>query len=180
MLISSNPENGSFKSRLPKVMLLKPRIMELCLGTCPHDRSETRKASAKSPLFQRHFFLSVQRRFVEFLARPLPQSFTLVLEPWNFSLLYLLLIVSIIMFQGSIFYITQGCYSSCSEDEPQIWRFPVIRKSREASVRFLRPNPSPLARPWPSTLAISRMRTCLLSLVASSGYCRWWRLRIFS
>ena len=37
------------------------------------------------------------------------------------SLLYLLLIVSIIMFQGSIFYITQGCYSSCSEDEPQIW-----------------------------------------------------------
>lgn len=147
-------------------MLLKPRIMELCLGTCPHDRSETRKASAKSPLFQRHFFLSVQRRFVEFLARPLPQSFTLVLEPWNFSLLYLLLIVSIIMFQGSIFYITQGCYSSCSEDEPQIWRFPVIRKSREASVRFLRPNPSPLARPWPSTLAISRMRTCLQSLVA--------------
>ena len=147
-------------------MLLKPRIMELCLGTCPHDRSETRKASAKSPLFQRHFFLSVQRRFVEFLARPLPQSFTLVLEPWNFSLLYLLLIVSIIMFQGSIFYITQGCYSSCSEDEPQIWRFPVIRKSREASVRFLRPNPSPLARPWPSTLAMSRMRTCLQSLVA--------------
>ena len=128
-------------------MLLKPRIMELCLGTCPHDRSETRKASAKSPLFQPHFFLSVQRRFVEFLARPLPQSFTLVLEPRNFSLLYLLLIVSIIMFQGSIFYITQGCYSSCSEDEPQIWRFPVIRKSREASVRFLRPNPSPLARP---------------------------------
>ena len=180
MLISSNPESGSFKSRLPKVMLLKPRIMELCLGTCPHDRSETRKASAKSPLFQRHFFLSVQRRFVEFLARPLPQSFTLVLEPWNFSLLYLLLIVSIIMFQGSIFYITQGCYSSCSEDEPQIWRFPVIRKSREASVRFLRPNPSPLARPWPSTLAISRMRTCLQSVVASSGYCRWWRLRIFS
>ena len=161
-------------------MLLKPRIMELCLGTCPHDRSETRKASAKSPLFQPHFFLSVQRRFVEFLARPLPQSFTLVLEPWNFSLLYLLLIVSIIMFQGSIFYITQGCYSSCSEDEPQIWRFPVIRKSREASVRFLRPNPSPLARPWPSTLAISRMTTCLQSLVASSGYCRWWRLRIFS
>lgn len=147
-------------------MLLKPRIMELCLGTCPHDRSETRKASAKSPLFQRHFFLSVQRRFVEFLARPLPQSFTLVLEPWNFSLLYLLLIVSIIMFQGSIFYITQGCYCSCSEDEPQIWRFPVIRKSREASVRFLRPNPSPLARPWPSTLAMSRMRTCLQSLVA--------------
>ena len=180
MLTSSNPENGSFKSRLPKVMLLKPRIMELCLGTCPHDRSETRKASAKSPLFQRHFFLSVQRRFVEFLARPLPQSFTLVLEPWNFSLLYLLLIVSIIMFQGSIFYITQGCYCSCSEDEPQIWRFPVIRKSREASVRFLRPNPSPLARLWPSTLAISRMRTCLQSLVASSGYCRWWRLRIFS
>ena len=147
-------------------MLLKPRIMELCLGTCPHDRSETRKASAKSPLFQRHFFLSVQRRFVEFLARPLPQSFTLVLEPWNFSLVYLLLIVSIIMFQGSIFYITQGCYSSCSEDEPQIWRFPVIRKSREASVRFLCPNPSPLARPWPSTLAMSRMRTCLQSLVA--------------
>lgn len=147
-------------------MLLKPRIMELCLGTCPHDRSETRKASAKSPLFQRHFFLSVQRRFKEVLARPLPQSFTLVLEPWNFSLLYLLLIVSIIMFQGSIFYITQGCYSSCSEDEPQIWRFPVIRKSREASVRFLCPNPSPLARPWPSTLAMSRMRTCLQSLVA--------------
>lgn len=161
-------------------MLLKPRIMELCLGTCPHDRSETRKASAKSPLFQRHFFLSVQRRFVEFLARPLPQSFTLVLEPWNFSLLYLLLIVSIIMFQGSIFDITQGCYCSCSEDEPQIWRFPVIRKSREASVRFLRPNPSPLARPWPSTLAVSRMRTCLQTLVASTAYCRWWRLRIFS
>ena len=151
-------------------MSLKPRVMELChplcLGTYPHDRTETRKASAKSPLFQRHFLVSVQWSLVEFLARPLPQSFTLVLEPWNFSLLYLLLIVSIIMFQGSIFYITQGCYCSCSEDEPQIWRFPVIRKSREASVRFLRPNPSPLARPWPSTLAISRMRTCLQSLVA--------------
>ena len=100
-------------------MLLKPRIMELCLGTCPHDRSETRKASAKSPLFQRHFFLSVQRRFKEFLARPLPQSFTLVLEPWNFSLLYLLLIVSIIMFQGSMFYVTRGCYSSCRRTSPK-------------------------------------------------------------
>ena len=46
-------------------------------------------------------------------------SFTLVLEPWNFSLLYLLLIVSIIMFQGSIFYITQGCYSSCRRTSPK-------------------------------------------------------------
>ena len=104
------------------------------------------------------------------MARALPQSFTLVLEPVkSFFILYLLLIISIIMFQGSIFYITWGCYSSCSEDEPQIWRFPVIRKSREASVRFLRPNPSPLARPWPSTLAISRMRTCLQTLLLPQG-----------
>ena len=147
-------------------MSLKPRVMELChplcLGTYPHDRTETRKASAKSPLFQRHFLVSVQWRLVEFLARPLPQSFTLVLEPVkSFFILYLLLIISIIMFQGSIFYITRGCYSSCSEDEPQIWRFPLIRKSREASLHYLRPKPPPLARPWPSTLAISRMRTCL-------------------
>ena len=162
-------------------MSFKPRVMELCLGTYPHDSTETRKASAKSPLLQRHFFVSVQRRLVEFLARPLPQSFTLVLEPVkSFFILYLLLIISIIMFQGCIFYVTRGCYSSCSEDEPQMWRFPLIRKSREASVRFLRPIPSPLVRPWPSTLAISRVRTCLQTLVASSGYCRWWRLRIFS
>lgn len=139
---------GRSKVVSPKVMSLKPRVMELCLGTYPHDRTETRKASAKSPLFQRHFFVSVQRRLVEFLARTLPQSFTLVLEPVkSFSILYLLFLISIITFQGSIFYITRGCYSSCSEDEPQIWRFPVIRKSREASVRFPRPNPSPLARP---------------------------------
>lgn len=101
-------------------MLLKPRIMELCLGTCPHDSTETRKASPKSPLFQRHFFLSVQRRLVEFLARPLPQSFTLVLEPVkSFFILYLLLIISIIMFQGSIFYVTRGCYSSCRRTSPK-------------------------------------------------------------
>ena len=166
-------------------MSLKPWVMELChplcLGKYPRDRTETRKASAKSPLIKRHFFLSVQRGLVEFLARPLPQSFSLVLEPVkSFFILYLLLDISIIMFQGSIFYVTRGCYSSCSEDEPQILRFPVIRKSREASVRFLRPNPSPFARPWPSTLAISRMKTCLQNLVASSGYCRWWGLRIFS
>ena len=139
---------GHSKVVSPKVMSLKPRVMELCFSTYPHDRTETRKASAKSPLFQRHFFVSVQRSLVEFLARPLPQSFTLVLEPVkSFFILYLLLDISIIMFQGSIFYVTRGCYSSCSEDEPQILRFPVIRKSREASVRFLRPNPSPFARP---------------------------------
>ena len=147
------------------------------IPTWPHGNAESKRKIAVISAA----FLSIRStEACGIFGQTSAPSFTLVLEPWNFSLLYLLLIVSIIMFQGSMFYITQGCYSSCSEDEPQIWRFPVIRKSREASVRFLRPNPSPLARPWPSTLANSRMRTCLQNLVASSGYCRWWGLRIFS
>ena len=181
MLVSSNPESGSFKSRLAESYVAETEnygVMPRHMPTWPLGNAESKRKIALISAA----FLSIRSTEVcgIFGQTSAPILYLGVRTVKFFFIIPVIDCIDYYVPRLYFLHFTQGCYSSCSEDEPQIWRFPVIRKSREASVRFLRPNPSPLARPWPSTLAISRMRTCLQSLVASSGYCRWWRLRIFS
>ena len=181
MLVSSNPESGSFKSRLAESYVAETEnygVMPRHMPTWPLGNAESKR---KIALISAAFLSIRSTEVCGIFGQTSAPILYLGVRTCEIFLYIVPFIDYIDYYVPRLYFLRYSrVLQFLQEDEPKILRFPVIRKSREASVRFLRPNPSPLARPWPSTLAISRMKTCLQNLAASSGYCRWWGLRIFS
>ena len=151
MLVSSNPESGSFKSRLAESYVAETEnygVMPRHMPTWPLGNAESKRKIALISAA----FLSIRSTEVCGIFGQTSAPI-LYLGVRTVKFFFITPVIDCIDYYVPRLYFLR--YSRVlqflQEDEPKILRFPVIRKSREASVRFLRPNPSPLARPWPST-----------------------------